>query len=250
MMMPLSYRALCSDFYINQRLSLKMDLPMRRDTVLALFDRVRKQQPWMDRFRRYKNELALESTQRGSVQHWVALRKSSVRSGSVNPETEEEAFGLHKLVLELAPYFLDISALDIDYIELLYGFDLSAKGNHDSAVFEALLGSSPLGQLASIPGSTVIDCAPIVGIILDEPAGFQAHFEVKTRAPSRSAAIDGPESPLSIYLTVRRHGPISDLKDIPSFTHSLMEKGEELISSRVVPHLLVPIRESLAMGNN
>src|SRR5690606_17584754 len=137
--------------------SLKMDLPMRRDTVLALFDRVRREQPWMDRFRRYKNELALESTQRGSVQHWVALRKSSVRSGSVNPETDEEAFGLHRLVLELAPYFLDISALDIDFIEVLYGFDLHAPGNHDAAVFAALLGSSPLGKLAEAPGATVID---------------------------------------------------------------------------------------------
>src|SRR5580765_344405 len=109
--MPLSYRALCSDFYINQRLSLKMDLPMRRDTVLTMFDRVRRQQPWMDRFRRYRNELALESSAHGPTQHWLALRRSSVRCGSVNANTDDEAFGLHKLVLEIAPYFLDISPL-------------------------------------------------------------------------------------------------------------------------------------------
>ena len=247
--MPLSYRALCSDFYINQRLNLKMDLPMRRDTVLAMFDRVRREQPWMDRFRRYKNELALESNQRSGSQHWIALRKASVRSGSVNPDTEEEAYGLHKLVLELAPYFLDISPLDIDFIELLYGFDLSAPGNHDAAIYAALMGSSPLAKLADIPGATVIDCAPIVGMILDEPAGFQAHFEVKTRAPSRSGAVEGTEAPISVYLTVRRHGPIADLKDIPAFTQSLTEKGEELITTRLIPHLLVPIRESIAMGN-
>jgi hypothetical protein len=248
--MPLSYRALCSDFYINQRLNLKMDLPMRRDTVLALFDRVRKQLPWMDRFRRYKNELALESTQRGSAQHWIALRKSSVRSGSVNPDTDEEAFGLHKLVLELAPYFLDISPLDIDYVEFLYGFDLVTPGNHDAAVFAALMRNSPLGQLVDSSGMTVIDCAPVVGVLLDEPAGSQAHFEVKTRTPSRTATLNGPEAPISIYLTVRRYGPIADLKDIPAFSRSLIDKGEELISSKVVPNLLVPIRESLSMGNN
>lgn len=248
--MPLSYRALCSDFYINQRLNLKMDLPMRRDTVLSLFDRVRREHPWMDRFRRYKNELALESSQqRGSAQHWVALRKSSVRSGSVNPETETEAFGLHKLILELAPYFLDISSLDIDFIELLYGFDLAAPGNHDAAICAALMGNSPLARLADIPGATVIDYAPIVGMILDEPAGFQAHFEVKTRAPSRAGVVEGAEAPISIYLTVRRHGPIADLKDIPAFTQAMTEKGEELISTRLVPYLLVPIRESIAMGN-
>lgn len=246
--MPLSFRALCSDFYINQRLNLKMDLPMRRDTVLNFFDRVRKQMPSMDRFRRYKNELALESTPRigaTSAQHWLALRKSSVRSGSVNPDTDEEAFGLHKLVLELSPYFLDISPLDIDFIELLYGFDLASSGNHDAAVFRALLGDSPLAHLADLTGATVIDCAPIVGVLLDDPVGFQAHFEVKTRSNTRPA--DGTESPLSIYLTVRRHGPIGDLKDIPAFTQALIEKGEDLISSRVVPHLLVPIRESLSL---
>lgn len=247
--MPLSYKALCSDFYINQRLNLKMDLPLRRDTVLSFFDRVRKQQPWMDRFRRYKNELALESSPKGSVQQWVALRKASVRSGSVNPDTDEEAFGLHKLVLEIAPFFLDISALDIDYIELLYGFDLSSGGNHDAAVYAALAAGSPLAKLAEMDGVNVIDFAPIVGMILDDPAGFQAHFEVKTRSPSRSAAHEGAESPISVYLTVRRHGPISDLKDIPAFMQTLTEKGEELITSRLVPHLLVPIRESIAMGN-
>lgn len=248
--MPLSCRALCSDFYINQRLNLKMDLPMRRDTVLSLYDRVRREQPWMDRFRRYKNELSLESSPRGAAQHWVALRRSSVRSGSVNPETEEEAFALHKLILELAPYFLDISALDIEYIELLFGFDLLAGGNHDAAVHAALMGDSPLGRLAQESGTTVIDCAPIVGVVLDDPTGFQAHYEVKTRSPGRAAGVEGPEAPISIYLTVRRYGPIPDLKEMPAFAQTLISKGEELISSQVVPNLLVPIRESLAMGNN
>ncbi len=96
------------------------------------------------------------------------------------------------------------------------------------------MGNSPLAQLADFAGATVIDCAPIVGVILDEPTGFQAHFEVKTRAPSRSAVVDGPEAPISIYLTVRRHGPIADLKDIPAFTRSMIDKGEEFDQLRVV----------------
>jgi hypothetical protein len=154
--MPMSYRALCNDFYVNQRVSLKMDLPMRRDTVLTMFDRVRREHPWMERFRRYNNELALESKTptAGESQHqqWVALRKSSVRSGSVNPETTEEAFRLHKLVLDVAPYFLDISPLDIDHIELLFGFDLVAMGNHDAMAFGALLRSSMLSNFAESPG--------------------------------------------------------------------------------------------------
>ena len=56
----------------------------------------------MERFRRYQNELALESNSAGAQQQWVALRKASVRSGSVNAESVEDAFRLHKLVLEIA----------------------------------------------------------------------------------------------------------------------------------------------------
>ena len=31
-----SYRALCSDFYVNLKLGVKMELPRGRDTVLEL----------------------------------------------------------------------------------------------------------------------------------------------------------------------------------------------------------------------
>ena len=56
-----SIGALCTDFYVNQKLGLKMDLPTARETVLDMFDRVRKSVPSMDRFRRYEGELSLES---------------------------------------------------------------------------------------------------------------------------------------------------------------------------------------------
>ena len=37
-----TFVALCSDFYVNQKLALKMDLPSERETILHFFDRVRK----------------------------------------------------------------------------------------------------------------------------------------------------------------------------------------------------------------
>ena len=39
--------ALCTDFYINQKMSLKLDLPTARETVRDMFDRVRRDQPRM-----------------------------------------------------------------------------------------------------------------------------------------------------------------------------------------------------------
>ena len=51
--MATSYGALCTDFYINQKLALKMDLPSDRETILHFFDLVRREMPSMHRFRRY-----------------------------------------------------------------------------------------------------------------------------------------------------------------------------------------------------
>ena len=44
------------DFYVNQKLSLKMDLPSGRESVLDMFDRIRKEHPGMERFRRYDDQ--------------------------------------------------------------------------------------------------------------------------------------------------------------------------------------------------
>lgn len=261
--MTTSYRALCTDFYINQRLNLKMDLPMRRDTVLSFFDRIRRGHPWMDKFRRYRNELALESGPREAGQEWLGVRKTSVRSGSVNPDSPEDACKLHAAVLENAPFFLDISPLDVDYLELLFGFDLLAAGNHDAIVYEALIAGSSLAPLLEGSGA-VLDCQPILGLTIpdgtrDGTGGdIHAHFEVKTRATSRQSrgggGAAGPisagggdfrEEPISIYLTVRKHGPVTDVAELPRVLMTLHRHGLSLMENRVVPHLLAPIRTAI-----
>lgn len=248
--MPTSYRALCTDFYINQRLNLKMDLPMRRDTVLALFDRIRREHPSMDKFRRYQNELALESAARDQAQQWLGLRKTSIRSGSVNPGSAGDAYRLHKLVLETAPYYLDISPLDLDYLELLYGFDLMAAGNHDAIVYEALVSGSPLGKLIDLDGAIPIDCQPIFGMALSDDCDIQANFEVKTRtSPQQVRTGDFREEPISIYLTVRKYGPINDVKELSTVLSTLLKHGEDLLESRLVPNLLMPIRNVIVTGS-
>lgn len=249
--MTTSYKALCSDHYVNQRLNLKMDLPLRRDTALSLLDRIRRDFPWMNVFKRYQNELALESAAGHERQQWVALRKTSIRSGSVNPDTAEDALALHKVVLEVAPYYLDISPLDAEYVELLYGFDLLAPGNHDSIVFDALIAGSPLAPLAEGPGERVLECQPMLGLSLTEHGDVQAHYEVKTRKAGAETAmlLERSEEPISVYLTVRKYGPMSDIADYASAVSILAEHAEDLISTRVMPHLLMPLRDAIAAGS-
>ena len=82
--MATSFGALCSDFYVNSKLAMKMDLPDERETVLHLFDRVRRSYPSMDRFRRYDNEFLLESSRRETEYHYLSLRRSSIRAGQSN----------------------------------------------------------------------------------------------------------------------------------------------------------------------
>ena len=99
-----SYGAFCTDYYVNLKLGLKLELPKSRDTVLSLFERVRRQYPGMTEFRKYKEELALEAPASASPHRWVAVRSSSVRAGVVNPEGVGEAYRLHRTILEICPY--------------------------------------------------------------------------------------------------------------------------------------------------
>lgn len=256
-----AYGAMCSDFSICQRLKLKMDLPTDRETVLGLFDRVRRDFPAMDRFRRLKGELLLESEFAGK-QQLISIHKNSIRSGVVNPETADEELALHLLALEAAPYYLSISPLDIDTLELSFGFDFLASGNHDQIVFDALIAPSPLGKLFDIPGSRALDCQPMFGIAISSSADLQVFVEVKTRTPGGAGSpawrgepgtgAGGPElpaEPLTVFLTLRKYGPFADVKELPGTLASMMKLAKQLLDTRVAPYMLAPIREAIASSN-
>lgn len=263
--MPTSYAALCDDFYINQRLGLKMDLPLRRDSALSMFDRLRREHPTLARFRKQGHELSLESGDPGAAasatataappdgraQSWVALRKTSVRSGSVNPETMADGYALHRLVLEVSPYFLDISALDVEFVELLIGFDLHFAGNHDEVVYHALMADSPVGSLAQIPGALPIDCQPSFGVALNGACNIHAHMEVKTRSSPRGVPRAGAfnEEPISVYVTLRRYGPHPDVTALPEVLEELARHAEAIADERAIPGLVNPLRAAIASGN-
>ena len=149
--MATSFGALCTDFYVNQKVALKMDLPCDRETIMSLFDRVRKVRPNMEKFRRYDDELALESKRRDDEYTWLALRQTNIRTGHVNPQSMEDMYDYHRMILEVVPYYLSLSPLDIDYLELMFGFDLECQNNHDEVVYDALFADTPLADLLTQP---------------------------------------------------------------------------------------------------
>ena len=247
-----SYGALVSEHAINQRLNLKMDLPADREPVLAMLDRLRKEHPTLRHFRRLREELVLESDPGIAPGYWVSLRRNCVRSGAIGPESPATAAAFHRLVLEVAPYFMTISPIEVDYLEVVFAFDLLATGNHDAIVHDALFGGTPLGRLLEHRGASVSDCQPVLGITLDEDRLTEAHFQVKTRtAPPVPGGEpdDAPPTPITIQLMLRRFGPIGDVADLPKLLKTLLGTGEELVRTRVLPGLLMPIRQAIASNN-
>ena len=248
-----SYRALCNDFYVNQKLQVKLDLPKDRGTVLELFERIRKQFPAMGTFRRYKEELALESPQADIPHRWLAIRGNHIRTGTVNAPNFEECYRLHRAILELAPMYLSISPLDVDCVELLFGFDLQAPGSHDQIVFDTLYANSPLAGVLDIPGARPIDCQPVMAVSVPSTLGreIEAFFEVKTRSRNAAANAEGDSpDPISVYLTLRRFGSVTDLKDLHHIFVELTRIGEELLESRLIPRLIVPLRDAMTPGSS
>ena len=247
--MSTSYSALCSDFYINQKLALKMDLPTSRETVLDLFSRIRKSIPVLERFRRYEGELSLESPVRNGQYAWMGLRQTCIKSGWVNPDDLEEAYKLHQLLLEICPYFLSISPLDVEYVELVFGFDLQAEGNHDAIVFEALLSGTPLGRLLEEEEAQAIDVQPFLGMNLKQGKDLHAFYEIKTRSTSRSTRSGeySPE-PISIYLTIRRYGAVNQPEDLLEVFTELRVNSEKLVEEHVIPDLLTPLRDTIGLS--
>ncbi|MDZ4831345.1 MAG: hypothetical protein SGJ09_14250 [Phycisphaerae bacterium] len=241
-----TFGALCSDFYVNQKLSLKLDLPDRRETVLDMFDRLRREFPRLERFRRFEGELALETAELDRQFTWVAMRQTSVRSGAVNPQSLDDAYNLHTRILEVAPYYLSISPLDIDSLELVFGFDFETDAPRDEIIFEALLADSPLSALVDRQQDSVVDVQPSLTISLSESGDLSASFEVKSRAGRGEMMLSsGDQEPISVFLTVRRQGPIRSLDDLKTVFASLCGHAERLAEHRVIPHLVVPIRNAI-----
>lgn len=248
--MATSFGALCNDFYINQKLSLKLDLPADRETLLHLFDRVRKSVPSMDRLRRYQAELVMESSRKEPEYRWLALRRNNIRTGHVNPQSMEEGFSLHKLLLELAPYNLTVSPLDVDYLELLFGFDLECTANHDEVVYDALFAHSPVAPLMQVKGARTIDVQPVFGMSLGEKGDTQCTFEVRTRPKTRRGKAGRfRDDPISIFLTMRKYGPIHDIAELPQMLTQLGDKAQQLAAEQLIPHLLTPIARQITSSS-
>ena len=96
----------------------------------------------------------------------------------------EEALELHRFMLQLAPYHLGISPIEIDYLDVLFGFDMGFGGNHDEIIAESLFADSPLTSIAEEESAKPVDFQPTVTVSLSDDCRLQARIDVVTRTNS------------------------------------------------------------------
>src|SRR5687767_3043222 len=242
------YAAFCEDFYVNMRLGSQLALPHGRETLLHFFERVQKQYPAMTRFRKSENgEFNLEEDRSSSAYRWVSLEQKRLSAGHVNPVDYEEALKLHGLLLDMAPHHLGISPLEIDYLDVLFGFDLSFGGNHDDIIAESLFPESPLTCLTEETGARAVDFQPTVTVALSEDCRMQARIDVVTRTNSYQVRTgDYSDEVISVYLIVRRYWGDRPKEPMQKIFAQMAEKADQLCTNHIVPKVLRPISSAIA----
>ena len=242
------YSSLCDDFGMTVNLASKMELPTGRETVLGFFDAVKKRFPRMTDFeKRGETEFALEEERDGGNYRFVTLDGRRLTMGAVNPPTLEAADELANTILEMAPYHEGISALETDYLDVQYYFDLDYKGNHDEITVEALGGDGPFDGFSKVGGTGVLNFQPSMMIALDSSGQLQARLSVETRTtPYHVRTGNFPELPISTYLTIRQFWHKQPFASYQESYKEQREKLDELVNDWLIPQVVLPMRSVIA----
>jgi len=246
--MPNPFSAFCDDFYINMRLGSQLNIPNHRDTLLHFFERIQKDFPGLTRFKRHESgEYSLEEDRSTNAYRWLSLEAKKLSSGHVNPDEVDEPLKLHKKILELAPSYLSLSNLEIEYLDVMFGFDLPFSGNHDEVIAESLYHHSPMTCLLEESGSKAIDFQPTCTVSLSDDCRLQARMDIVTRTNSSQVRTgDFTDDAISVLLIVRRYWGDRPKSSFEDMFDTLTERAEELVHSHIVPKLLRPISSAIA----
>jgi hypothetical protein len=242
------YSLLCDDLYLDMYVNTELELPDQRDTILTFFERLQKQFPSMTNFYRRDGHYYLEEENSSQQYRWVALEGSRIGSGLVNPANFETAYQQDKLVLELMPYMLNVTALDIDSLDITIGMDFDYRGNHDEVIVEALLSSSPLNCLLDLPLSNAIDCSPEIVVSLSEDRRTQARISVE----SKTTVFDPREKEhlrdkfISLIFNVRQYPRAGEKFDAVKSFNDLSRLCEDLLAEKIIPNIVQPLTSTIA----
>lgn len=239
---------ICDDFYINLRVGTQLGLPQQRETLIHFFEQIQKSFPDMTRFRRADaTELTLEEDREKDAYRWLSVDANRLAAGHVNPDSIADALKLHHTVLDYAPHALGLSMVEIDHVDVVFGFDLEFAGNHDEVVAEGLMTDSPLAGLLEEPGAKAVDVQPTITVSLSDDQRLQARVDVVTRSngsPTRVGDFGGDA--ISVFLVLRRYFGDRGREPLPELLDNLAARAETIAEGFVVPKVILPIRAAIA----
>lgn len=244
-----SYASLCDDFYVNVRLGTHLKMTSDRASVIAFFERVQRVYPKLVNFSHDErdNESCIQEDRVGNVGRWLSVGTARMAAGYVNPPEPADAYGFCKAILETVPHYLAVGTVDLDYMDVLWGFDFDFKGNHHELVAEALLGDCPMGKLMEAPNARGIkfDLFGIVSLSDDTRTHARVSVEPRTTAAQVRTG-DFPDQPLSVCVILRQWSGGKQLPELHQVEANLIELGERFMADHVIEPFLSPIREAIA----
>jgi len=242
--MSSSFGPLCDDFYVNMNLNTQLELPTERETILHFFERIQRQFPTMNTFyQRDSGEFCLDEDRESGSYRWVSVESDRVCSGYVNPDDTEQADEQNQLILELVPFTLGISNLDVDSLDVMFGMDFDYQGNHDEILAEALFRDSPFAGFMDLPNAKPLGFDPAILLSLSEDCRLQARisFESRTGAYQLRTGKFKEDDQLSLYLSIRQYpDPTVRFSSVESYKHQ-RDLCIQLMSERVIPSFVNPI---------
>lgn len=245
-----SFSSFCDDLYCDMYVNTELDLPTERSTILTFFERLQRQYPSMADFgRRSDGAYCIEENRDTGHYRWVAVEKDRIGSGLVNPRCREEAAAQHKLVLELMPYMLGVSHLDVHSLDVTLAMDFDYAGNQDEVIAEALFSSSAFSCLIEPPYSRCINFSPVMVVNLSADCRTQARISVESRTgvyepDTKSAPAEG--DPIGLSLTVRQYPSGQGTFDpVASFEYQC-RTAEQLMAEKVIPCIVKPLINVIA----
>ena len=244
-----SFSSFCDDFYHDMYINTELELPANRDTVLTFFERIRKQYPSMGNFyRKDSGDFCLEGDRTSGSWRHVTLEMDRLCSGNANPTSFEDAYSLHLLVLELAPYMLGVSSLDINSLDLTFAMDFAYNGNHDEVIADALLAGSSFGTLLEKEGARATGFSPMVTIALEDDNKLQARIAVESRTTlsSQNGESGRTNEPISLYFTVRRYPRADEKFDATASLRQLSSVAEDMMIDEIIPNFVKPLSGAIA----
>jgi hypothetical protein len=239
-----SYSSLCDDFYLDMYINTELELPSHRDTILAFFERIQRQFSTMGCFyHRENNQYCLEEDQSSGRYRWINLESDRIGSGIVNPASFEQAYQQDRLVLELVPYMLSVSHLDINSLDVTFGMDFDCMGSHDEVIAEALLAGSAFSCLLDLPGARPVGLCPAMVIALSDDCRTQARINIESKTsicePRKQRQSD--DEAISLFFTVRRYPPTAGRFDALASFENQCRLAEELMAEKIVPNFVRPL---------